>query len=315
MLHLYLQITKLMANLKKKLALAHPLYWPAWFGIGLLWLITRLPERLQLALGKSFGKLLYWIPGKLKHITEINIRLCFPELSLLEQKKLVRKSFESLGIGIIEAAMAWWLPDEKLQHLFTVHGLKYAEDAFAKGKGIVLLGPHFTCLEMVGRLIGMKYSFAVMYRPHKKRLIAFIHERFRQKHYMRAIPSNRIRELLRALNNNMAIWYAYDIDGGHKRSVFAPFFGVPTASLTSVSRIVRLSEAEVIPIGFYRRENQFHYDVVLYPPVEQLPTGDLEKDAIKLNQALEIAIRRKPEQYVWQYKRFKTRPIGEARLY
>lgn len=304
-----------MTTLKKTLALLHPLYWPAWLGIGLLWLIARLPQRVQLALGKGIGRLIYAIPGKLKHITEVNIKLCFPEISAAEQKKLARKNFESLGIGMIEAAMAWWLPDEKLQHLFTLHGLEYAEKAFAEGKGIILLGPHFTCLEMVGRLMSMKYSFAVMYRPHKKKLVAFIHERFRQKHYLEAIPSNRIRQLIRALNNNMAIWYAYDVDGGKKSSVFAPFFGVPTASLTSVSRIVRMSDAAVIPIGFYRRENQFHYDVVLYPPVSEFPTGNLEEDAVKLNQALEIAIRRNPEQYVWQYKRFKTRPPGEPRLY
>ncbi len=304
-----------MTTFKKKLALFHPLYWPAWFGIGVLWLIARLPKRMQLGLGKGIGRLIYAMPGKLKHITAVNIKLCFPELSLEEQKKLARKNFESLGIGIIESAMAWWLPNEKIQHLFTLHGLEYVEKAFAAGKGIILLGPHFTCLEMVGRLMSMRYSFAVMYRPHKKRLIAFIHERFRQKHYMEAIPSNRIRQLIRALNNNMAIWYAYDVDGGQKSSVFAPFFGVPTASLTSVSRIVRMSDAAVIPIGFYRRDNEFHYDIVLYPPIEQFPTENLEEDAVKLNQALEVAIRRKPEQYVWQYKRFKTRPVGEARLY
>ncbi len=211
--------------------------------------------------------------------------------------------------------MAWWLPDEKLKHLFKIHGLEHVEQAFAKGKGIILLGPHFTCLEMVGRLISMHYSFAVMYRPHKKRLIAFVQERFRQKYYLQAIPRNRVRELIRTLNNNVAIWYAYDVDGGKKRSVFAPFFGVPTASLTSVSRLVRISGATVIPISFFRRDDNFNYDVILYPPIETFPTDDLTEDATKLNAALERAISEKPEQYVWQYKRFKTRPDGQPRVY
>lgn len=304
-----------MSNLKKQLALLNPVYWPAWFGIGILWFITRLPARWRLNLGKGIGKLIYAFPSKLKHITEVNIKMCFPELPAEKQKKLAKDNFESLGIGLIEAAMAWWLPDEKLKHLFKIHGLKYIEQALANGKGIILLGPHFTCLEMVGRLISSQYSFAVMYRPHKKRLIAFIQERFRQKHYMQTIPRNRVRQLIRALNNNIAIWYAYDVDGGLKRSVFAPFFGVPTASLTSVSRLVRMSDAAVIPISFFRRDDDFNYDVILYPPIENFPTGDLEQDATKLNAALECAIREKPEQYVWQYKRFKTRPPGEPRVY
>ncbi|HSW70146.1 MAG TPA: LpxL/LpxP family Kdo(2)-lipid IV(A) lauroyl/palmitoleoyl acyltransferase [Gammaproteobacteria bacterium] len=301
--------------MKKHFELINPIYWPAWFGIGILWLITRLPVRLRLGLGKGIGKLLYCFPSKLKHITEVNIKLCFPELSPEKQQKLARDNFASLGIGLIEAAMAWWLPDEKLKHLFTLHGMEYVEQAFAKGKGIILLGPHFTCLEMVGRLLGMHYSFAVMYRPHKKRLIAFIQERFRQKYVSQAIPRNRVRELIRALNNNIAIWYAYDIDGGKKNNVFAPFFGVQTSCLTSVSRLVNMSHAAVIPISFFRRDDNFNYDVILYPPIENFPTDDLQNDAARLNAALEHAIREKPEQYVWQYKRFKTRPKGEPRIY
>src|SRR5207244_791287 len=118
------------------------------------------------------------------------------------------------------------------------------------------------------------------------------------------------RQLIRTLNNNMAIWYAYDIDAGEKRSVFAPFFGIQTASLTSVSRIIRLSGAAVIPISFHRREDNFKYEVVLSPPIENFPTDDLVADAACLNTVMESAIRKHPEQYVWQYKRFKTRPKG-----
>jgi KDO2-lipid IV(A) lauroyltransferase len=300
---------------KKQSSLFSPIYWPAWLGLGFLWLITCLPYRLQLKIGAGLGMLLYYIPSKLKHITQVNIKHCLPELTPKQQKIIVKKNFASLGIGLIEVAMAWWLSDEKLNCIYTLHGLEHAEKAFEKGKGIILLGPHFTCLEIVGRMVGMKYSFGVMYRPHKKRFISFIHERFREQHYVNYIPRHRIRTLLSALKNNMAIWYAYDIDAGKKHSVFAPFFGIPTASLTSVSRISRLSGAAIVPISFYRRDNEFGYDIYLSPPLENFPTADLTADATFLNSLLEHAIRNKPEQYVWQYKRFKTRPSGEKRFY
>lgn len=304
-----------MNTSKKQSSLFNPIYWPAWIILGILWSITRLPYRWQIKIGATLGWLLYCLPSKLKHITEVNIKLCLPELSPEQQKSLVKKNFASLGIGLIEAAMAWWLPDDKLECIYTLHGLEHAEKAFQNGKGIILVGPHFTCLEIIGRMLGMKYSFAVMYRPHKKRLVSFIHERFRQRHYVNYIPRHQVRKLLSALKNNMAIWYAYDIDAGDKHSVFAPFFGIPTASLTSVSRIIRLSGAAVIPISFYRRENEIGYDIYLSPPIENFPTTDLTADAAVLNGLLENAIRTKPEQYVWQYKRFKTRPEGEKRFY
>ncbi len=302
-------------NIKRNLVLANPIYWPAWLGLGLLFLVVQLPGRWRLAIGKGLGRIIYRLPTKLKDITHVNIKLCFPTLSKQKQDALAKKNFESLGIGLIEAGMSWWMPDEKLQKMFNIIGYEYVAEAFAKGKGVILLGPHFTCLEMVGRLLGMSYTFAVMYRPHKKPFISFIQERFRKKEYLQYIPRHDIRQLIRALNNNVAIWYAYDVDGGQKRSVFAPFFGIQTASLTSVSRIVRMSDAAVVPISFYRKDDDFHYEVVLHPTLKNFPTDDFQKDATLLNAALEQAILEKPEQYVWQYKRFKTRPKGEARLY
>jgi KDO2-lipid IV(A) lauroyltransferase len=306
---------KTKKNLVSFNSLYWPLYWPAWCGLGLLWLITRLPYHWQITIGSLLGKILYLFPTKLKHIMVINLKLCFPEFTDAQRDLLARKNFSSLGIGLIEAAMAWWLPDDKIHSLYKIHGLEHAEKAFAKGRGIILIGPHFTCLELVGRLIRKHYLFAVMYRPHKKALISFIHERFRKKYYVHYIPRNRIRGLLQALKDNMAIWYAYDIDPGEKHSVFAPFFGISTASLTSASRIAHLSKAAVIPVSFCRREDNTGYDVMLLPPLENFPSDNPVVDATRLNAILEEAIRHKPEQYVWQYKRFKTRPAGEKRFY
>lgn len=304
-----------MTTTHKTRSLLHPLYWPAWLLLGILWLTTLLPHRAQIRLGAFLGRTLYRFPSKLKKITEVNIRLCFPEKSLEDRQKLAKKNFESLGIGLIEAAMAWWLPAKKLKDLYQIKGYEHVDRAFAKGKGIILVGPHFTCLEIISRLISAHHAYAALYRPHKKPLISFIQERFRQRGNVQWIPRHRLRELLRALENNKAIWYAYDVDGGDKNSVFAPFFGIQTASLTSVSRIKKLSDAAIIPFRFHRREDNFKYEVVISPPIENFPSEDEIQNATLLNQVIEDAIREHPEQYVWQYKRFKTRPAGEARIY
>jgi KDO2-lipid IV(A) lauroyltransferase len=300
-------------KLKDYLLFINPLYWPIWLILGILWLITRLPHRVQIQCGAWLGRTLYLFPSQLKKITDINIKLCFPQFTPKEHSDFMKKCFESVGIGLIETAMAWWLPEKKLNCLYQIHGLEHAETAFAKGKGIILVGPHFTCLELVGRLIGLKYAFGVMYRPHKKALISYLHEHFRR--FAVYIPRNKIRQLLSALKNNTAIWYAYDIDGGPKHSVFAPFFGIQTASMTSVARIVKLSGAAVVPISFHRRDTDYGYDLILEPALSNFPSEDPVADATRLNAILEKAILEKPEQYVWQYKRFKTRPPGEKRYY
>ena len=167
----------------------------------------------------------------------------------------------------------------------------------------------------MGRLMAMHYQFTAMYRPHKKPIIAFIHSHFRARYGIHYIPRHKMRLLFDTLRNNQPVWYAYDVDGGRQRSVFAPFFGVPTASLTAVSRITQNTGSLVVPVRFYRRDDNTGYEIRLSPALENFPTSDWVHDATRLNAALEEAIRDKPEQYIWQYKRFKTRPEGEPRLY
>ena len=302
--------------MKKLLFFISPLYWPAWLGFGLLWLIIQLPHHWRMNIGRWLGKLLHLFPTSIKHTTDVNLAICFPELSEQERKKLAKKNFESLGIALIESAMAWWSPDHKLQNRYVLHGLENLEHALAKGKGVIVLAPHFTCLELIGRLMGLDHTFGVMYRPHKKPFIAFIHGLFRKKYYETYIPSNRVRQLIQALQENQAIWYAYDIDGGMRRSsVFAPFFGVPTATLTTVSRLAKMTGAQVLTLSAYREDNDTLYSIFLSEALTDFPTDDLVTDATHLNSLLEKAIRLAPEQYVWQYKRFKTRPKGLKRFY
>ncbi|MDR3477173.1 MAG: LpxL/LpxP family Kdo(2)-lipid IV(A) lauroyl/palmitoleoyl acyltransferase [Gammaproteobacteria bacterium] len=303
-------------NTKERLNLLSPINWPAWLGIGCLWSITRLPISWQMRIGRFIGWAVYHCSPKLRRISAINLSLCFPQLSDPARETLLKKNFAALGMGLIETGMAWWLSDKRLSKCSVkVNGIEHLEQALSRGKGVILVSPHFMCLEMIGRLLGSRYSFAVMYRPHKKRILSYIQDRFRQKYRIQHIARHRIRDLINTFNANTAVWYAYDIDAGEKRSVFAPFFGIQTASLTSASRLAEISGAAVIPIDFYRLDDKWGYEINLYPILENFPGENYVADATRLNKQIEESIRNKPEQYIWQYKRFKTRPPGEKRYY
>jgi KDO2-lipid IV(A) lauroyltransferase len=306
-----------MKNPKKHRALFNPMLLPVWLVAAGLWLITRLPYHWQMSIGRFFGRAAYRFSPKLRHITEVNLKLCFPTLTDQERNHLMKKNFKSLGIGIIETAMAWWVSDKRLQKhcSIKINGVENLELAFEKGNGVILLSPHFTCLEMIGRMFNSEYPVAAMYRPHKNPVIAHIQERFRRQYHIQHIAKHRMREVLSTFKANKAVWYAYDIDAGEKRSVFADFFGIPTASLTAVSRIADLTGATVIPMDFRRLNDRWGYEINLSPPLESFPTENFVHDAARLNFHIETAVRKNSEQYIWQYKRFKTRPSGEKRFY
>jgi KDO2-lipid IV(A) lauroyltransferase len=122
-----------------------------------------------------------------------------------------------------------------------------------------------------------------------------------------------IKPVLRAIKKGLPFYYPPDLDFGRKDAIFVPFFGVPTATITGLARVARVTGAVVVPA--ITRQERGGYVTRFYPAWENYPSGDLEADTRRMNAFLEERIREMPEQYFWVHKRFKTRPLGEASFY
>ena len=285
-----------------------PRWWPTWLLVGLMWSLARLPLRVQWRLGRGIGALLWHLLKRRRHITAVNIRMCFPELSPGEQSDLVKRAFQSNGIGLLELGLAWFRDPRDFLAVTRVHGLEHVEAALARGKGILVLGAHYSSLDLCGTIITQFIEADVMQRDHNNPLLNAVMTRARERHYGAALSARDLRGLLRRLKMNRTVWYATDQDYGRKGIVFAPFFGVPTATITATSRIAERSGCQVLPFSHFRREDGPGYDIYFHPPLEHFPSGDDLADATQANAALEREIRRHPEQYLWMHRRFKTRP-------
>jgi KDO2-lipid IV(A) lauroyltransferase len=295
--------------------LIKPQYWLLFGLLLLLALASNLSYARQLKLGRFLGKLLYLLPSRIKKIAAKNIALCWPELDGLKQRKLLKENFANIGMGIMETAMAWWLPESRLLNLLEVTGFDYVTQELARGRGVILLSQHFLCLELIGRLMGQFCSFNALYLHNKNPLIAFLLKKYRSSPQVTYIPNTNLRLVIKALHAKQIVWYAYDVDGGNRGAVFAPFFGIAASSLTAVSRLAALSNAAVVPAAFYRCPDDSGYRVIFSQALADFPSADLVADAGRLNQIVENVVRQHAAQYLWGYKRFKTRPMGENKLY
>jgi len=292
-----------------------PIYWPAWILIGILWFLSKLPYRAQLFLGKWLGILIYQFNTRMKHIAKVNIHLCFPKLSEAEKTSLLKKNFISIGIGVFETCLAWWGSNSQLKKLAHFHNFEVIQKALSLGKGVILMGEHFTSLEIVGRLCSSQFPFSVIYRKHKIAFVENFISKAYKKYYAQPIERHDVRSTLRRLKRGEIVWFTPDVDAGHFHNVFVPFFGIRASSLIASSRLPAITGAKVIPAYFYRRDDGTGYDITASDPLEDFPTGEVEADVARVNQMQENFIRKKPEQYMWQYMRFKTRPEGEKRFY
>ncbi|HXH04231.1 MAG TPA: LpxL/LpxP family Kdo(2)-lipid IV(A) lauroyl/palmitoleoyl acyltransferase [Candidatus Competibacteraceae bacterium] len=294
---------------------AAPRYWPTWLGMVTMRLMAALPLAWQLRLGRWMGLLSLRVAPRRRRIADTNLRLCFPHLNSGQRRHLLREHFAALGIGMFETAAAWWAPDAALRGRVEIVGLEHLEQASASGKGIILLTGHFTCLELGARFITWHLDFHAMYRPHKNPLYEALMRRCReQQSRLPPLPRDELRATLRALRQGRAIWYAPDQNYGGTQSVFVPFFGIPTLTITATARLAQLGEALVLPY-WPQRLADGRYRVIIQPPLSDFPSGEAQADARRINALLEDAIRQAPEQYLWVHRRFKTRPPGEPRIY
>ncbi|GHC18388.1 LpxL/LpxP family Kdo(2)-lipid IV(A) lauroyl/palmitoleoyl acyltransferase [Aidingimonas halophila] len=294
---------------------AHPRFWPTWLAIALMKVVAWLPWRLKLWLGKAVGWLSWRLVRRRRHITDTNLRLCFPEKSDSERRRMVRDTFIDNGIGIMETATGWCRDPEDFRHRVSFQGQEHMHRALAQGKGALIVGVHFSTLDLGGALHSLFFPADAVYRPHDNPLFERFMTRARNRIFGEAIDRHDLRGAVRRIKAGHAVWYSPDQDFGRDVSVFAPFFGIEAASIKLTAKLARMTGAPVMPLVFHRNPDDRTYTLEYLPPLADFPTGDDVEDATRINAFIEQAIRKAPTQYLWLHRRFKTRPEGEPGFY
>ncbi|MBD3670256.1 MAG: LpxL/LpxP family Kdo(2)-lipid IV(A) lauroyl/palmitoleoyl acyltransferase [Gammaproteobacteria bacterium] len=292
-----------------------PVHWPMWFGLTLLRLSALLPYRSMLWLSHRLGGFVSRVLPKRRRIAETNVRLCMPQLSEKEVEQLARASIDSAAMSFFETALAWWGSDKRLRKMVIFEGTENIDEARKGGKGVIMLGGHYTTLEISGRLLTffMK-DFHPVYMAAKNELYNTVMIRRREKTISTLLENSEMRKIIATLKKGEAIWYAPDQDFGRKGSVFAPFMDVQTSTIVATSKLAKLSGAAVVPF-YSERLGNGQYVVRFGKMLDGFPSGDDVNDATMINRAIEEQVRRAPEQYLWLHRRFKTRPEGEPNIY
>jgi KDO2-lipid IV(A) lauroyltransferase len=287
-----------------------PRYWPLWLGLGIVRAINLLPLRAQIGIGRTLGRLAFYVARRDRRVAEINVKLCMPHLSAAEQRALVKAHFGSLGCALFETGIVWWASPERLRSMMQFEGTEHLEAALAHGKGALLLSAHFTTLEMGARALTLLGPTSVMYLTPNNPLVAELSRRGRTRHTVQSIRSDQVRDLLQNLKNNLPIWYAPDQRYTDKNSAIVPLMGQPASSNVSTSRLARISGAPVLPFFPERRADGRGYRIRILPPLENFPTDDAVADTRRFHELIEAQIARTPQQYLWAYKRFRLNTPG-----
>jgi KDO2-lipid IV(A) lauroyltransferase len=278
-----------------------------------MWLVHFLPLRIQARIGAFTGAILFWLIPERRKVTRINLEKCFPQKTPAERESLARAHFRAFCRAFIEQGILWWSPRGRIHELVRVEGLDTLKTL--SGKKIIVFAPHFVGFEATLARLALEFPVAMMYSRQKDPLFEarLLAGRTRFGGVMTPRQAG-IKKGIDLIDGGRLYYYLPDLDFGPKRSVFVPFFGVPAATVTGLSYLVRTTGAAVVPC-VTRMLPGGGYVARFYPAWRDFPGGDDTADARRMMAFVEEHVLEMPEQYFWLHKRFKTRPPGEARFY
>ena len=284
------------------------------FGIQVMRLLAVLPLRWVRVLGALLGGLLYALAAARRRVVWVNLRLCFPDLSEPQLRRAAIGTFVHFSQAWLDRGWLWHGSPEVLRQRLALCG---ELQELAGEAPTVVFAPHFFGLDAGWTALTSRLprSFTTIYSNQvDATLDAWIlagRKRFGSPRLFGR--DDGLKPVVQALRAGRPLYLLPDMNITRQESVFVPFYGVPTATLTSLSRFASLGRAKVVPV--VTRMTGSGYEVHVKAAWKDFPTADLTADAATMNRVLQTYIDAMPTQYYWVHKRFKVRPAGEAPVY
>ena len=284
-------------------------------GVRLLRLMAPLPLSWIRGLGHLLGLVLYVFVVPRRQVVDVNLRLCFPQWSPRERRRVTREVFVHVAQSFLDRAWLWHAHPDVVRRRLVLTG---AVGELAGNTPTIVFAPHFVGLDAgaTGLSQQVPRRFIGIYTPQSNPVIDAWVLKGRHRFGINPRPMNRsegVREIIAAVRAGDIMYLLPDMNFGAEESIFVPFYGVPAATVPSLARFARLGRAKVVPV--IAKLTPTGYELQVHEAWAGFPSGDLEADTALMNRRLQDYIDEIPSQYYWVHKRFKSRPPGEPGVY
>jgi len=276
----------------------------------LLHLCAALPISWARALGRAAVRLYWPWGGRSRRVTERNIELAFPGVSVAERERLAINSLCATGELAAEMGHVWLRPWESVLRLVkSVEGADLITSAQAAGRGVIVLAPHIGNWEVIGLHLGSLGKVVSLYEPPKLQALGPMIEQARQRSGAELVPTDS-RGLVRLLKSvkggNISGILPDQAPGDVNSGENVEFMGIPCFTPTLASNMIRrtgalavFGMAERVPGGFALR---------YFLAEDDIYDDDTLTSLRAMNRGVERCVNYCAEQYQWEYKRFRVRP-------
>ena len=274
-----------------------------------------MPRRIGIAAAKSLAVVFYVAVKKHRENTIRHLAWAFEgEKSEKEIRRIARRMFAhfaTVGVDTIRIPM---FIENGMDQYIRAENMHYFEEAFRRGRGMILLTAHFGNWELMGAWLTWKgYPLRVVGKSlANARLNQLVVETRNQSGYINISRGTETREIIKALRQGYPLGMLMDQDTRVK-GVWVDFFGRKANTPVGPVLLARKFDIPIIPV-FMHLEPDLTYQIECFAPIELSDTGDrdadLAADVGKCNEIYEKVIRQHPEQWVWMHRRWKRQPDG-----
>jgi Kdo2-lipid IVA lauroyltransferase/acyltransferase len=276
--------------------------------------LAHLPLAWVRALGWLLGWFLYFVVVPRRRVVHRNLELCFPGWTREQRRALAPRIFVRVAQAWLDRSWLWHGSPAAVRQRLTISG---AVDELQGAQSTVLFAPHFVGLDAGWTALTQQLprAFTTIYTNQANKVVdAWILAGRRRFGSGRLFGrADGVKAIVSALREGAPLYLLPDMNFGPEESIFVPFYGVPAATVPSLSRFAKLGRAKVVPVT--TRMTDAGYEVRVLPAWEGYPSDDMAADTARMNRHLQDYIDTMPDQYYWVHKRFKTRPAGEPPLY
>lgn len=307
------------------MVLFRPCFYLGWkdFVTGkLIKVVFRLLSMLSLGnaqrLGRLLGSIAWKLNGRSVETTRKNLRACYPELREDEIETMGRQCLRETGATALELPIMWEWPVEKCLGLIReIEGEELLGDYTAGKQGLLLLAPHLGNWELTGLFFASRYKMAALYSPPNQAGFEAYMKAVRSRSGSELVATDRrgIMRLFSILRENGVVGILPDQTPRKEGGDFAPFFGIPTITMTLASKLIHKTGAKPLITYAQRLPDARGFKIVIREAEPGMASKDMSESLTALNRSVEKCIADVPTQYQWEYKRFRRTAPGEKPVY
>lgn len=225
----------------------------------------------------------------------------------LYNRRLAWESAAAAGRAALESAFLWFRSDKELL-AYSDHDCitRLAKETLARQaagdrRGLIMLTPHIGSFELAARAYGASAPVTVLYKAPRQEALHALLKVARTQSGVTPVPADTggVRAMLRALKRGDAIGILPDQVPSAGDGRWADYFGKPAFTMTLPQRLAEKTGARVVVLAVWRRPGGKGWDLVM-EEMPELPTPEA------VNRRIEALVRSHPEQYVWNYNRYKV---------